>query len=237
MNNTRRNLLLLLTPIMLLALVACDTSVKTDKAEIGDPVAPTETVPAPEIYVIDTVNSSVTWIGSKITGRHNGVFKISQGELHMHNNQLTGGTINFDMRGTRASDRNIDESSNARLTMHLRSPDFFDVARYPAASFVLTGVAPYDSTRHKVTTPDSELRIKGATHYLTGNLTIKDKTRSVRFPAKITLHHNKLKAQANFNIDRTAWGLVYRSDEALGNQTIYPEVNIGIDLVAKHATP
>ncbi|MEJ8757787.1 YceI family protein [Pontibacter sp. H259] len=228
---------------MLLAvlLAACDTSVKTEEAIVGAPVKQQPNSSVSEVYQIDTTRSTLTWIGAKITGRHNGVFEISSGELLLDKGKLTGGEINLNMLATRADDKTIDSAANQKLTSHLRSTDFFDAARYPTATFILTSVAPYDSTLQKtelpVGHPDAELRVKGATHLLTGNLTIKDKTKSIRFPAKITLQDSLLNVRANFNIDRTQWGLVYRSDKSLGNQTIHPEVNIGIDLEAKRTRP
>jgi polyisoprenoid-binding protein YceI len=225
----------------MLLFASCDTSIKTDEAEVGAPEIAIQPAPVSEVYHVDTAKSKLTWIGAKITGRHNGVFEINSGELHITNNELTGGKIDLNMLGTRSNDKTLNADSNKKLTTNLRSANFFDVERYPTASFVITAISPYDSTTRKpINTPpalDSKLRITGATHLLTGNLTIKDKTRSVRFPAKISLQGNVLKARANFNIDRTKWGLVYRADKSMGNQTIRPEVNIDIDLIATRATP
>ncbi|MER2999064.1 YceI family protein [Pontibacter populi] len=226
--------------VLMLLFAACDTSIKTDEAEVGAPEIARQLAPVSEVYHVDTAKSKLTWIGVKITGRHNGIFKISSGELHLNHKELTGGAITLNMKATRSDDKTLNQDSNKKLTTHLRSADFFDVERYPTVTFVITSISPYDSTDRKpINTPpalDSQLRIKGTTHLLTGNLTIKDKTRSIRFPAKITLQDNVLKAKANFNIDRTKWGLVYRADKSLGNQTIRPEVNIGIDLVARRTT-
>lgn len=234
-----------LTPILaivlLLLFAACDTTVKTDEAEVGAPVALRGQAAASAVYKIDTAKSKLTWIGAKITGRHNGIFQINEGRLMMDNGKLTGGNVELDMLATRSDDKTLDENANKKLTTHLRSSDFFDVERYPTARFILTGIAPYDSTKRKPlptpTRPDKELRVQGATHLLTGNLTIKGQTKSVRFPAKIALQDSMLTAKANFNLDRTKWGLVYRADKSLGNKTIYQEVNIGIDLVAKRSNP
>jgi polyisoprenoid-binding protein YceI len=225
---------------MVLLLAACDTSVRTEEAEVGAPIKPLALAPESEVFKIDTAKSKLTWIGAKITGRHNGIFRISSGEIVLGNGKPMGGNIHLDMLAVRSDDKSIDEASNRKLTTHLRSADFFDVERYPTATFILTSISPYDSTQRKTTihpaAPDKELRVKGATHLITGNLTIKGKTKSVRFPARITLKDNILKAKANFNIDRTQWGLVYRADNSLGNQTIRPEVNIGIDIEARQAT-
>ena len=219
------------------ALAACDTSVKTDEAFVGEAIAPKGSIAPPSAtYIIDTAKSQLTWIGAKMTGRHNGVFEIREGELHMNDSLLTSGSILIDMTLLRSDDKSIDQASNEKLTKHLRSADFFDVEKYKTARFELTGIAPYDSTQVKQPAPgkaeDNALRVKKPTHFVTGNLTLKDQTKSITFPAKVIMEDNLLKAKANFNIDRTHWGLVYRSDKSLGNQTIRPEVNIGFDIVA-----
>ena len=224
--------------VCLVALAACDTSVKSDKALIGEAKAvKNHNRHVLATYAIDTAKSQLTWIGAKMTGRHNGIFKIREGELHLDDSMLTSGTIVIDMTQMRSDDKTIDPNANAKLTKHLRSADFFDVEKYNTAKFVLTGIAPYDSTVVKKPAPrtktDAALRVKDPTHFITGNLTLKDQTKSVTFPAKITLEEDLLKAKANFNIDRTHWGLVYRSDKSLGDQTIKPEVNIGFDSVAR----
>ncbi|RDV15505.1 YceI family protein [Pontibacter diazotrophicus] len=231
------SLYLLLSGVLLLTFSACDTTIKTDEAIISEAVEKKSNTRPANTFVVDTAKSEVTWIGAKMTGRHNGVFRIQNGELHMQEGLLIGGDIIMDVANTRSEDKTIDEASNKKLTTHLRSADFFDVEKHPTAAFEVTSVSRIDSTREKKETPDSkitysELRIKDPTHRITGNLTIKGETKSVTFPARVTLD-SLLRAKANFNIDRTKWGLVYRSDESLGDKTIYPEVNIGIDLVAK----
>ncbi|MCJ8165446.1 YceI family protein [Pontibacter sp. E15-1] len=229
----------LLFGVMLLLLAACDTTINTDEAVIADAVEKKDLADPTHIYKVDTTKSEVTWIGSKMTGRHNGVFRIKSGELYMDNGLLTGGKFVMDVANTASMDKSIDAESNRKLTTHLRSADFFDVERFPTATFEMTGIARIDSTGEqaaanaaKPAATYGEFRLKNPTHRITGNLTIKGQTKSVSFPARVTMD-SLLHAKANFNIDRTQWGLVYRSDRSLGDKTIYPEVNIGIDLVAK----
>ncbi|MCX2741243.1 YceI family protein [Pontibacter anaerobius] len=239
MGKKTRHLLLQLGLLLFVA-SACDTTVKTDKAAIGDAVVKEERAAPTDTFAVDTARSEITWIGAKMTGRHNGVIDIQQGEFYMTNGLVTGGNIEMNMATIRSADKTIDEKSNQKLTTHLRSPDFFDSERYPGASFELTGIAPYDSTTGQssnITPKDSELRVKNPSHRITGNLTIRSQTKSVSFPARVTLADTLLRAKANFNIDRTKWGLVYRSDNSLGDKTIRAEVNIGLDIVAISQKP
>ncbi|MBK8329991.1 MAG: YceI family protein [Bacteroidetes bacterium] len=72
-----------------------------------------------------------------------------------------------------------------------------------------------------------------ATHTFSGNLTLKDSTKNVTFPAKVTMNDATITAVADFNIDRTQWGLFYGNDKSLGDKFIYPEVKIKLNINAK----
>lgn len=233
--------LLALSCLLLWAAASCDTSIKTDKAEIGEAIESDSDTLNAMAFEIDTAKSEMTWIGAKVTGRHNGIFKIQSGEMLLHEGELMGGNIIIDMASTRSTDKTIDEASNKKLTTHLRSEDFFDVERHTTAVFEFTSAEPYDSTsqQHKVNRSGSysELRVKDPTHRIKGNLTIKGKKKGIAFPAKVVFEDNVLRAKANFNIDRTQWDLIYRADKSLGNKTIHPDVNIGFSIVAKQRTP
>lgn len=238
MNTCKKHpLYALLWALLALAGVACDTTVKTDEAEIGAAVRALSPGTPDQTFKIDTAKSTVTWIGAKVTGRHNGIIEIKEGTITLHNGIAHGGKTIFDMTTVRSEDKTIDEAGNKKLTKHLRSEDFFNVEQFPTASFQITGVAPFDSTeRQNAPAPavnTKQLRIKDPTHKVTGNLTIKGTTKSISFPAKITQEDSLLRIKANFNIDRTHWRLNYGADKSLGNQTIYPAVNIGLDLIAR----
>ncbi|PKV66950.1 YceI family protein [Pontibacter ramchanderi] len=226
----------LLWVMLAIAGVACDTTVKTDEAEIGAAINYLAPFNADQTFQIDTAGSSVTWIGAKVTGRHNGLIPVKQGTIMLHNGKLQGGKALLDMTGVRSEDKSIDEAGNLKLTKHLRSADFFDVEQHPVASFEITSVAPYDSTERQEVPAFAgnarEMRVKDPNHKVTGNLTIKGITKSISFPARIEVEDSVLRAKANFNIDRTHWRLSYGSDQSLGNRTIYPAVNIGLDIVA-----
>jgi polyisoprenoid-binding protein YceI len=101
--------------------------------------------------------------------------------------------------------KDLDEKSGkAKLEGHLKSPDFFDVTNNPEAKFEITKVTPEkkDST----------------THVVEGNLTIRGNTKGISFPAKISMNEGgkKVKATANFKIDRTEFGIVYHSKKDEG---------------------
>lgn len=169
-------------------------------------------------YGIDTTGSSVEWLGTKPVGQHTGTFNIANGQFSLENGTITAGNFTIDVNSLTNLDLKPGDGKE-NLEGHLKSPDFFDAAKYPTARFEITGVTPL--------TNDST-----ATHTISGNLTLKDSTKNISFPAKVNVVDNKVQATANFNIDRTQWGLHYGNDKSLGDKFIRPEVNIKLNLTA-----
>src|SRR5688500_15953603 len=86
-------------------------------------------------YAFGPANSTVDFVGSKVTGSHKGGFRKFAGELKVANGKLadTGNKVIIDTTSL--------WSDNDRLTGHLKSPDFFNVAQFPTATFETTSVA------------------------------------------------------------------------------------------------
>ena len=208
--------------IAILALAACHSAPKADKAETGEE----EIVSAAEgaSYKVDS-GQIIQFIGTKPVGMHHGSFNITEGEIFVKNDALvTGGKFTFDINSLKIIDP--DTSGTTKLTGHLLSPDFFDVIKHPTATFEITSIEEYlpDST--------NEIILDGATNTVKGNLTLKDVTKNVSFPAIITVTPSLVTVVANFNINRTDWGLVYGNDQSLGDKFIRPEVNISFSIPA-----
>lgn len=177
-------------------------------------------------FTIDST-TLVTWTGFKPTGKHEGIFKVSEGFLMVKENNLTGGNFTIDVNSLSNTDLVADPESKGKLEGHLKSPDFFDVAKYPTAKFEITSVEPF------VTATDSnstKILTVGATHIIKGNLTLKDSTKNISFPAKVTIDTTTAKADAEFNIDRTQWGLNYKGPNNPQDWIITKEVTIKLSL-------
>ncbi len=209
-----------------LLFAACQNAPDAHQADATD--AQNVTTPATgKAYAADLSQSQITWIGTKPVGKHNGTFMLKDGSLTATEDNITGGQFTIDMPTIKALDQ--DEEGNAKLTSHLSSDDFFDVQNHPTAVFQITSVTPgFDFAND----PDSAMH-KDATHTITGNLTMKGITKSISFPARVSITPAEVTADANFNIDRTQWGLVYGNDKSLGDKMIHPTVNLGIHLVGK----
>jgi polyisoprenoid-binding protein YceI len=202
-------------------LAACNNSSEGEKATTTE----TQTVQAADgtPYAIDST-TTVTWTGTKPTGEHTGIFKVNEGTLLVKDNALTGGNFTINILSLANVDMAKDVENKGKLEGHLKSPDFFDAEKYPVAKFEITSVEPY--------TPDSASKIAGATHLIKGNLTLKDSTKNISFPAKVTIDANTASASADFAIDRTLWGLNYKGPENPQDWVIRKEVNIKLDVKA-----
>lgn len=214
---------------------ACTQSPKSDEAQVGEAQEVAEAGESATTYAIDKAQSTVTWVGTKPTGRHDGLFPIEEGSLQVEDNKVVGGTITFDLRKLDVTDADIDADSKGKLIGHLHSDDFFDVENHPEAQFVIASVGPYSGGAAEEET-DSEFKLANPTHTVTGNLTIRGTTKSIAFPAIINITDNEVTAQAKFNIDRTDWGVSYRDESAVTDkardQFIHNKVNLGFDVKA-----
>lgn len=173
-------------------------------------------------YTVDTAASQIMWEGSKPTGTHNGTIKLSSGTVHLNNGIVEAGNFVIDMNSI--NDEDLEGEQKANLEAHLKGTaegkegDFFNVKEYPTAKFEMTGIE---------------------NNVVKGNLTIKDKTNAVEFPATVTMEGDKmmLKSEA-FELDRTKWDVNYGSKSIfpnLGDKFINDTMKITVSLVATKA--
>lgn len=173
---------------------------------------------------VSVTDSKINWLGKKVTGQHNGTIKVSGGEVLVDNGKVTGGKVEIDMK-TIANEDLKDEESNKKLVGHLSSPDFFDVAKFPNSKIEITKV----ETLNDATKPNVNSTV-------TGNLTMKDVTKSITFPAEIKIENGVLTVKADFDIDRTDWNIKYGSGkffDNLGDKVINDKFNLNLTIVAK----
>jgi polyisoprenoid-binding protein YceI len=174
-------------------------------------------------FKVDPKASSVKWTGKKVTGQHHGTIQIKEGELNVVNGALTGGKFVLDT--TSIDDEDLGPDMKPKLVGHLKSDAFFNVEKYPTALFVITSIAPLANGAD------------GATHTVSGDLTIKDITKPLSFPAKIAVGADTVTADAkNIAVDRTIYDIRYGSGkffQGLGDKVISDQFWLDVSLVAK----
>jgi polyisoprenoid-binding protein YceI len=165
-------------------------------------------------FEIAAAASHINWLGRKVTGAHNGTIDLKRGNLSVKDGQLTGGDFTIDTTSIRILDI-TDPATNAQFAGHLASDDFFAWERYPEAHFEITAV-------------------RG--NRVEGNLTIKDITQAIGFDAVIGISDDTLTASGKIVIDRTRYGIRFRSGnffKDLGDTLIYNDFELDVTLIAK----
>lgn len=166
---------------------------------------------------VDTNASQITWKGYKVTGEHAGTIAVKEGNFTYDGDVLTGGSFVIDMTSIACTD--LQGEYAGKLVGHLKSDDFFGVATYPTAKFEITKVVS---------------RGKAGDYKVTGNLTIKDTTKEIRFNTTVDQSTGVPVATANITIDRSDFNVRYGSGsffDNLGDKTIYDEFDLGLKLV------
>jgi len=181
--------MLVLTALMLFT--ACgNPATNKSRAVTGEPApaSPQAAQASAQKYSITSQNSKIDFIGSQVTATHSGSFQKFNGEID-YTGQPETSRVNVTID---TSSLNADDP---KLTQHLKTPDFFDVAKYPTATFVSTAIKPGGD--------------KGASHTVTGNLTMHGVTKSVSFPASISAAADAVDVDANFSINRKDFNINY----------------------------
>jgi polyisoprenoid-binding protein YceI len=178
----------------------------------------TAAAPAPEgagALPIDAAASTIGFVGSKVTGSHEGGFKSFRGAmvLDAEGKAVTNVSAEIDMDST--------WSDNERLTGHLKNQDFFDVPKFPKSSFVSTAIEPGANLP------------AGATHTITGDLTLHGVTRPISFPARLAVAGpDGATLDSEFSIKRKDFGIEYAGKT---DDLIRDEVVLKLALKAKKA--
>lgn len=194
--------------LLTLATVGC----KKDAAK--PPSAAPQAAPAPVAplagavpYPFTQADSRLTWVGAKVTGRHEGSFGAFGGIIELVGEDPTRSRVRAEVSmGTLIS-------SPEKLVAHLKGPDFFDVEAWPTASFVSSAIAR-----------------TGEGYAVTGDLTLHGNTRTITFPASITASGPEVTVDADLKLNRKDFGVVY---PGAPDDLIADEVVIKLELHAK----
>ena len=214
--------------------ISCTNAPKSDEA-VTTEAKDVNTSKTGESWKVNTGESKIEWVGTKVTGYHTGVVPVKRGDIIVNNGQVTGGKFILDLANLSVSGpKNVDSASNNKLQKHLRSADFFDVEKNPEGVFELISVKPYTGTAVKDSADVrqesiNKYKVTDPTHTVNGNLTLKGVTKNIEFPARITVSGNMAEAIARFNIDRKEWNIVYPGQP---DDLIRDAIHLGISIKA-----
>lgn len=158
---------------------------------------------------VDLVKSEFKWRATKVTGAHNGKIFLKSAELKSDGTNIIGGEFVMDIGSFTVED--LQGDSATKLATHLKSPDFFDAAKFPTATLVIDSIAG--------TTAKGTLTIKGKSNPI-----------SIEFTQLLNLYIGKMV------FDRTKFDMIYGSGsffKELGDKAIHDEVELTFKVVTK----
>ena len=199
---------------LLIVVPGCRKSEIDDKPAAEVTSTSTETAstqPAPGAVTANVIKekSSIDFVGAKVTRDHKGKFNNFDGRIEYVDGQPA--RVSFDI------DLNSVETDTEKLTAHLKTPDFFDVAKYPKATFTSTSLT--------AAPPGSPA---GTTHELRGTLDLHGTKRDVMIPVKTEVTPEGVRTTSEFTINRHDWGISYRG---MADDLIKDEVLIKLNLL------
>jgi polyisoprenoid-binding protein YceI len=199
----RRSILLVVFSGLIFLNACSDPASDKSKAVTGEAaqVASPATAQGGQKYVITPQNSKIDFVGSKVTGSHNGSFGEFAGQIE-HAGTPEQSRVNITIKTDSITTDTPD------LTKHLKTADFFDVAKYPEATFVSTAIKPGGEN--------------GASHTVTGNLTLHGITKSITFPATINVTPDAATVESSFSINRKDFGIMYagKTDDLIRDNVV-----------------
>ncbi|WP_193210442.1 YceI family protein [Luteolibacter marinus] len=202
------DILALPAAVFALSLVSCENPAdKTADASVKEAVAKSSTTGTGTKYVF-TPESTIGFTGSKVTGKHDGGFKSFTGYFSVADGAPVGNDhkVVIDMTST--------WSDAEKLTEHLKAPDFFDVEKFPETTFDVTEIKKESDTAYTVS----------------GNFKLHGVEKNISFPATVSQDGDTVKIQAEFDINRKDFGILYPGKT---DDLIRDEVVIRLDLQAK----
>lgn len=189
--------------------VSCENPAdKTTDAKVSSAVEKSTTPTETGTRYVFTAASQVNFVGSKVTRSHNGGFKKFTGHFTIKDGAPVGNDhkVVIDMASTWADDE--------KLTAHLKSADFFDVQKFPQATFDVTSIT----------------KNADASHTVSGNFNLHGVTKNISFPAHVTEDGEIVNIHAKFDINRKSFNIVYPGKP---DDLIRDEVVIELNLEAK----
>jgi polyisoprenoid-binding protein YceI len=189
---------------VLFTVAACEDPAKdAPKATVAPKPVATQPASAAgaETLAIDAA-SLVGFVGSKVTGKHEGKFQKVSGTVTLAGGKLEGGKIavEVDLASVKTDQDNLDG--------HLKSPDFFDIAKFPKATFTSTEIKAGGE--------------KGASHTVTGELDLHGEKKTISFPATVTVGADAVSGTAEFSINRKDFKIVYpgKPDDLIRDEVV-----------------
>ena len=166
---------------------------------------------------VDAKESSFKWTGKKVVGEHWGYVQFNDGAVTVDGKKLTGGSFTVNMPTITVEDMKGEYME--KLVGHLKSEDFFATEKHATSTLKI-----------KALTPIAGAKAGDKNFDVVADLTIKNITKEIKFPAQIIVTADKVIANAEFDIDRTLFDIKYKGQ---ADNLISDNFNVNVRVVAK----
>lgn len=169
-------------------------------------------------YSLDIEQSKAYWEGSKKLVPYSDIGEVSfkEGMVTFESGTITEGSLVVDLK-TIAAIKTGAGGGEEKLSGHLQSEDFFNVEKFPEATFMITEVSPLSDTILDIT----------------GDITIKGITKSVTVPMQVYGSSEQVILVGTLNINRADFDVKYGSEtffDNLGDKVITDEFILDLKL-------
>jgi polyisoprenoid-binding protein YceI len=153
---------------------------------------PIPAVPKIATWDLDPENSSVAFVSKHVHSKVRGLFPQPSGTVVL--DEETPASSKVDVK----IDIKLISTGVEERDTHLKGPDFFDVSKYPVATFISTSVSRSSATSYSVT----------------GNLTLRGVTKPVTLTVKLSPPFNhaggiRRGAEATASVNRRDFGIAW----------------------------
>lgn len=157
-----------------------------------------------ETLVLET-GSKATWRGYLETGYFNeGTIGLKGEKLKIEVDRIVGGEIQISVESILVTNEGMPEESKNELHHHLQTVDFFNLAKYPFVTYVITSAEKTGKTD-----------ANGNNYLFKGSLKLLGKSLPLDIPAKVNISQTDVKVVSKFKFDRTKWGMTFASQPNL----------------------
>jgi polyisoprenoid-binding protein YceI len=193
----------LAAPLLLVFVAACNHTAARRQATAESPpsaaspasasaaAAPVPTVPDAGTtrwrFAFSAADSRLEFTGVSAKGKHHGSFTRFNGTILVLNGSPEQSSVTVDV------DLGSVQTDDAKLTRWLKSPAFFDVAKFPKARFVSSSVRPGGDL--------------AATNTVTGILDLHGASQSLDIPGTLHVRPDAVDVDAELPLARAAFGL------------------------------
>lgn len=212
-------LVLLLVVVFVFYLLKNKGSEKIENKEVE--IKNKEALKGSTVYILNPSESKIMWQAKKtfiVNSTDEGYISIKEGSFQIENDEITKGSVSIDMNSISTS-KTAKGGGENMLSGHLKSADFFDVKKFGTSNFTIKSVNKVDDTNY----------------ILSGDLTIKDITKSIEAPVSIYESEGKVHIDGELIVDRSLFGVKYGSAnffKDLGDKTIDDNFTLKLKLVA-----